>query len=79
LTRIEHRQAWLRAIRASHREAGKPQSEDIKVKPEAHHIIGVSQHYPINIPLFPQTSAGDLAIKINAVMHSLHLLDLITP
>jgi hypothetical protein len=67
LTQIERRQARLRRIRARHHEAGKPANEAVATAPEAHHIIGKSQNYPQNIPLFLQKYAGDPAIKVKAM------------
>jgi hypothetical protein len=71
LTQIERRQARLRAIRARHKKAGIPQCEEVEICPEAHHVIGVSQNYPVNIPLFLHKFAGDPAVKVKTVVYSL--------
>jgi hypothetical protein len=67
LTRIERRQARLRTIRARQNKAGTPSNEEVQMKPEVHHVIGVSQNGPINIPLFLQRFAGDPAIKVGFI------------
>ena len=67
LTQIERRQARLRAIRARHRTAGRPENEEVEIKPEAHHVIGKSQNFPENIPLFLQKFTGDAAVKVKGI------------
>lgn len=64
MARIERRRARIRCIRAQQQKAGKPSSEQVANKPEAHHIIGKSQNYPENISLFLQKHAGDPAVKV---------------
>jgi hypothetical protein len=32
--------------------------------PDGHHVVGKSQNFPENIPLFLQKNAGDPAIKV---------------
>jgi len=44
--------------------AGKPQIEEVEASPDAHHVIGKSQNYPVNIPLFLRESPGDPAVKV---------------
>jgi len=73
LTRLERRQARIRAIRA---QTGRPQNEETEVKPEVHHTIGVSQNHPVNVPLFLQKSAGDPAIKVSINIPHFHSWDL---
>jgi hypothetical protein len=58
--------------------AGIPQCEKVEIKPEAHHTIGVSQNYPVNIPLFLQKFAGDPAVKARIIVLAL-ILSLLTP
>jgi hypothetical protein len=66
LTQIERRQARLRHLRARHQKAGTPPREEVAATPDMHHVIGKSQNYPENIPLFLQKHAGDPAIKVEA-------------
>ena len=64
MTKIERRQARLRCIRARYQKAGRPLDENIATSPEAHHVIGVSQNLPENIPTFLQKHRGDPAIRV---------------
>jgi hypothetical protein len=68
MTKIERRQARLRRIRARYQKAGKPVDETVTTSPEAHHVIGISQNFPENIPAFLQKNKGDPAIKVNCFL-----------
>jgi hypothetical protein len=65
MAKIERRQARLRRIRARYQKAGRPLDENVATSPEAHHVIGISQNFPENIPTFLQKNRGDPAIKVN--------------
>jgi hypothetical protein len=43
----------------------------VEITPEAHHGIGASQNYPVNLPLFLQKFAGDPAVKAREIVYSL--------
>jgi hypothetical protein len=64
ITQIERRQARIRRIRARFQKAGNVLDKDIATSPEAHHVIGVSQNFPENIPIFLQKNTRDPAIKV---------------
>jgi hypothetical protein len=64
MTQIERRQARLRRIRARYRKAGKVLDEDVATSTEAHHVIGVSQNFPENIPVFLEKNRKDPAVKV---------------
>ena len=68
MTQIERRQARLRRIRALHRNIGRPLDENIPASPEAHHIIGVSQNLPVDIPEFLRKNVRDPAVKVGRVL-----------
>jgi hypothetical protein len=78
LTRIERRQARIRAIRARQNQAGIPPNEEVDIKPEAHHVIGKSQNSPENVPLFLQKFAGDPAVKVKGLLRSAQIGRLLT-
>jgi len=68
MTKIERWQARLRRIRVHYQKAGRPLDENVATSPEAHHVIGVSQNFPENIPTFLQKNRGDPAIKLKFFM-----------
>jgi hypothetical protein len=68
MTQIERRQVRIRRIRARYRETGHPPNEDIARSPEACCIIGKSQNFPENIPLFLEKNRHDPAVKV-ALLH----------
>jgi hypothetical protein len=47
--------------------AGRPKNEELEIKPEAHHVIGKSQNFLENIPLFLQKFTGDAAVKVKGI------------
>lgn len=68
MTQIERRQVRIRRIRARYRKTGSPLNEDIARSPEARYIIGKSQNFPENIPLFLEKNRHDPAVKV-ALLH----------
>jgi len=68
MTKIERWQVHLRCIRAHYQKAGRSLDENVTTSPEAHHVIGVSQNFPENIPTFLQKNGGDPAIKVNCFL-----------
>jgi hypothetical protein len=67
LTQIERRQARIRRIHAQFQKDARMPNEQVDVRPEIHHVIGKTQNYPENIPIFLQKNAGDPAIKVLTV------------
>jgi hypothetical protein len=65
MTKIERRQARLRRIRARYSKAKSQGNEEVATTPDAHHVIGHSQNFPENIPLFLQKYAEDPAVKVD--------------
>lgn len=65
MTQIERRQARIRRIRAKHGANGSTGVEVLPVTPEDHHVIGVSQNLPENIPQLLQKKGNDPAMKVN--------------
>ena len=72
VAQIERRRAQIRRIRNKH--YSHPESERVPQAPEAHHVIGKSQNFPENIPLFLQRHAGDPAVKVVLASTSTKLL-----
>jgi hypothetical protein len=64
MTQIERCQAHIRRIRAEFQKTGNTMDENIAMSPEAHHVIGVSQNFPQNIPIFLQKNGSDPAVKV---------------
>jgi len=67
MTQIERRQARIRRIRASHRRVGNSSDKDNARSPEVHHIIGKSQNFHENIPLFLEKNRHDPAVKVTLI------------
>ena len=42
--------------------------ESVAISPEAHHVIGVSQNFPENIPMFLLKNSGDPAVKVSCFL-----------
>jgi hypothetical protein len=64
MTQIERHQSRIRRIRAQFQKAGNAVDEGAAMSPEAHHVIGISQNFSENIPLFLQKNASDPAVKV---------------
>jgi hypothetical protein len=64
MTQIERRQARIRRIRTQFQKTRNTVDEDVAISEEAHHVIGVSQNFSENIPLFLQKNGSDPAVKV---------------
>lgn len=74
MTQIERREARLRRIHTQHYKDRKPTVKEVATTP---HVMGKSQNYPKNIPLFLRKHSEDPAVKVIPLIHRLDNIHLI--